>query len=264
MGHKEAQQVLDHCDYGSAKKFLLYRVAELVNPHNGYKYWQRPANAGAEVGLDPRTVSKYMNLFAKDGWLEKTKEGGGRSNPSEYRWAETAPPIAVSDTATPGAQTATQGAQTATPMPKKPTTPSLLEEQELNEEKDPAIGQADQLCEELAEYIERSGVNRPTITKAWRADMERMIRIDQIEPSRIQACMHWIFRGAGDWWIPNIRSPKKLRQQYPQLLLQARRQKANGMSKSARAVQSLAPPAPDVGKPAQLTAADFAELPSGN
>jgi len=103
MSHKEAQQVLDHAVYRGGKLFLLYRVANLVNSHNGFEYWQRPQIVADELRMTPGTVRKYMSAFVDDGWFGVIEHGGGRGKSTRYVWTftptDTAPVGAVSETA---------------------------------------------------------------------------------------------------------------------------------------------------------------------
>lgn len=120
MGHREAQQVLDsdHCT-GKLQRFALYRVAEIVNPHSNWEYWQKPAPLADELGVAEGSVRKWMADFVAAGWLIVIEQGGGRGNPTRYRWvgppSDTASPIAVSDPETAAGVTETD-ADTASPI----------------------------------------------------------------------------------------------------------------------------------------------------
>lgn len=53
----------------------------------------------------------------------------------------------------------------------------------------------------------------------WHQEIERMIRIDKRDPKKIKAMIEWIHKDP--FWSSNILSPKKLREQYDQIELQA-------------------------------------------
>lgn len=96
------------------------------------------------------------------------------------------------------------------------------------------------LCQTLADHMVRHGCKQPNITATWVTDMRRLIDLDEVSPAQIDRCLAWIFEGPGDWWIPNIASPRKLRSKYEQLRLQAKRQQVTAVSKSGAAAQEAA------------------------
>ena len=97
------------------------------------------------------------------------------------------------------------------------------------------------LCEYLADAIVETGVagtKRPNVTRAWVAEMERMIRLDGRDPDHVRRAIEWAHRGPGSvgngngWagWGAVVRSPSKLRAKYDQMAQQAeaRRRGSNG------------------------------------
>lgn len=97
------------------------------------------------------------------------------------------------------------------------------------------------LCEYLADVIVETGVSgtkRPNVTRAWVAEMERMIRLDGRDPDHVRRAIEWAHRGPGShgngngWagWGAVVRSPAKLRAKYDQMAQQAeaRRRGSNG------------------------------------
>lgn len=57
--------------------------------------------------------------------------------------------------------------------------------------------------------------------KKWAQEIDRMIRIDKRDPKKIRAMIDWIHRDS--FWSTTILSTKKLREQYDQIELQAKR-----------------------------------------
>ena len=55
--------------------------------------------------------------------------------------------------------------------------------------------------------------------KLWAKEIERLIRLDQREPEKIEKVIRWC-KSPGNFWFPNIMSGKKLREKYPTLLAQ--------------------------------------------
>lgn len=97
---------------------------------------------------------------------------------------------------------------------------------------------ARQLCEEFVEHRRRlSPDSKPLrITKAWVADMDRMLRLDgppaedgtltPLAPERIRAAMAWLETSDGAFWANQIRSVPKLRAELPRLRDEAKRRAA--------------------------------------
>jgi hypothetical protein len=185
MGHKEAQQVLDDAEYAGLKLFLLYRVAEVVNPHHDFEYWQRPEVAARELNSQPGTIRKYMSSFVDDGWLVVLEAGGGRGKNTRYGWVyETATPVAVyeavQETATGVQETATGVQETATGVQETATgvrSHYLLEKKE----------------EEGEERTKHAGVSRSYSDSfdAFWADYQR-------KGNKFKTAQHWSKLSAAD------------------------------------------------------------------
>ena len=70
--------------------------------------------------------------------------------------------------------------------------------------------------------MEGYGVKRPTITKAWVDDMDRMLRLDERDPDKAERVIRWLFSDADEvcsFWSTNVHSPKKLRSQWDKMQL---------------------------------------------
>ncbi len=59
--------------------------------------------------------------------------------------------------------------------------------------------------------------------ESWIADIEKCIRIDGRDLERLSRCIGWIYTPAGEFWRANVLSGKKLRANYDQMELQAKR-----------------------------------------
>jgi len=53
----------------------------------------------------------------------------------------------------------------------------------------------------------------------WAADIEKLLRLDSREASEVERVIRWC-KTPGNFWFSNIMSGKKLREKYPQLLIQ--------------------------------------------
>jgi hypothetical protein len=89
------------------------------------------------------------------------------------------------------------------------------------------------------------GSKRPTVTDdGWVVDMERMLRIDGRSAEQVANAMRWIFEEPdGEFWIANIRSPKKLRAQFDRLRADAmRKRKSRKETPGETAMRVMAEP----------------------
>ena len=83
----------------------------------------------------------------------------------------------------------------------------------------------DQVCEHLADWIEKNGSRRrPEITDRWRTAARLMITSDGWTVAEIMGVIDWCQRD--DFWRANILSTPKLREKYNALRLQAERAKS--------------------------------------
>lgn len=91
------------------------------------------------------------------------------------------------------------------------------------------------LCNHLADAIALDG-KRPTVTKAWVVEMQRIIDLDHHPADEVLRVINWLANGQDGvavFWRPNIRSPQKLRQKWDQMAGQFR-------AHTARRPESLA------------------------
>lgn len=92
-----------------------------------------------------------------------------------------------------------------------------------------------ELCDLLADLVERNGSKRPSITKRWHDACRLMIDVDGREPAKIRRAIEWC--QADEFWRPNIMSMSKLREKYDQLALAAQRTVAKPGAPTASAVR---------------------------
>lgn len=92
----------------------------------------------------------------------------------------------------------------------------------------------------LADLIMENGSKRPTITKAWRSDMELLLRVDERNFTEAYALISWSQKH--EFWRSNIFSPAKFRKQYDTLRLQSQAEispKRTGAEKNAEKTKEL-------------------------
>lgn len=76
------------------------------------------------------------------------------------------------------------------------------------------------LCHLLAGSIEARGSKRPAVTDTWVRDMDRMLRLDDRDPVKVERMIRFLEAGATDtarFWQSNVRSPATLRARYDQI-----------------------------------------------
>jgi hypothetical protein len=79
---------------------------------------------------------------------------------------------------------------------------------------------AERLCHLLADCIGQRGSKRPTVTKRWLTDMDRLLRLDGREPNEVERVVRWLDSARDDiaaFWQPNVRSPGTLRAKWDQM-----------------------------------------------
>jgi hypothetical protein len=91
------------------------------------------------------------------------------------------------------------------------------------------LTEAERLCITMADAIAAwSNDKRPTVTKAWVTDMDRLMRLDGRDPQQIVRVIQWLYSSpdsVATFWAPNIQSPKKLRAQWIKMAMQYERLK---------------------------------------
>lgn len=87
--------------------------------------------------------------------------------------------------------------------------------------KGPSVDALD-LCELLAELVERNTGRRPAITREWTSSADRLLSVDLRPLPEATRLLQW--SQDDDFWSTNILSMPKFRKQYDQLRLKATRQ----------------------------------------
>ena len=71
------------------------------------------------------------------------------------------------------------------------------------------------LCDLLADLIAEAGDKRPTVTKDWKVECERLLRIDGASVQQVQYAIRWTQGDA--FWRRNVLSMPKLRKQWTRI-----------------------------------------------
>lgn len=99
----------------------------------------------------------------------------------------------------------------------------------------PLWDEAVRLCDLLADSIVATGdatTKRPTATKAWVTEMERLLRLDGKEADHVERAIAWAHQDS--FWSTNILSPQALRRGWEKMVRQAARQRDIDLAHSAR------------------------------
>ena len=98
------------------------------------------------------------------------------------------------------------------------------------------------LCDHLADLIRKNGNRVGRVGTEWHQAMDRLIRIDGYTPEQIRQVIDWC--QADEFWQGNIRSAKKLRQQFDALktrmLNERNRPRSTGNRSTDRLVAGIA------------------------
>jgi hypothetical protein len=217
-----------------ALRAVLVAVADAANRDGEHAH---PGTAAICDGAlySRRQVQKLIGELVAEGWLVVEEAGGGRGMATVYG--------VPMDTAARHAWRAQKRVSPVHPLPVGNSALSVTETAHSDTVKGALSGEtahsrvhpngvstvateptdARRLAELLADLIEANGATRPTVTDEWVACIDRMIRLDRRTPGQIENAIRW---AQGDeFWRANILSPRKLREQYERLRLNAMRQR---------------------------------------
>lgn len=210
-------------------KLVLLALAD----HAGEDFTCFPSTGrlSEKTGLAVRTIRKYIDDLVAGGLVAKSdrvRRADGTLSVWRYR-LDHCPPDA-SGTPMPVAPEC-RTSDTGVPPP---VTSGLRAEPSIepSTNRQPRVSHVDEhieeLCNMLANSIEGRGSKRPTVTEAWRNDMDRLVRIDGRDPVDVAKVIRWLDAGEDDvaaFWRPNIRSAKKLRSQWDRMREQYERER---------------------------------------
>lgn len=113
---------------------------------------------------------------------------------------------------------------------------SMKKERLNNESSAPAASvEVMHLCQLLSDRMVQNGCKKPTITKAWTSEMDRLLRLDGRTYEEVEWMIEWC--QSDNFWRANVLSPKKLRSNFDNMRLQSKR--ARPGRRSDRALELL-------------------------
>lgn len=142
---------------------------------------------------------------------------------------------------------AVEGPVSGAPEKRAPRNPSTKNTSSLEDQETSSSGAASdprpeviELCNYLADAIERNGSRRPVIGKRWFDACRLMLDTDKREPEKVRRAIDW--SQADPFWRSNILSMPKLREKYDQLRLAALRQAEEPKDKPQPVRAYVSPP----------------------
>jgi hypothetical protein len=202
-----------------------------------------------EAGLSRSTVAKHLSDLERDGWVVRarpsTAEALGSWERTRYQLQVPASEASADAelvrepdeaSATPALPSAGDGLplvretdppsagdghrdisltdkEQITPLPSTPAPKTTIAVPERLD--------VERICKHLADRIEANGSARPTITKAWRDAGRLLLDRDGKTVDQVLRAIDWCQND--EFWRANILSMPKLRKQYHQLRLHAKR-----------------------------------------
>lgn len=217
-------------------------LASYADSATGGSAFPSQTTLAERLNITDRAIRKNLASLEESGWIRKTRRGGragDRGFTSVY--VITIP----TGTGVPTGTMVPDGTEVPTGTRVPPPTgtnespnrnfscsqpePQVPTNQPVKNQpvKDPPSPKASEeprpevtaLCEKLADYIERNGSRRPTITKAWVSSARLLIDNDKREPQEVHRIIEWCQQDS--FWKTNILSMPKLRDKYDQLRLKA-------------------------------------------
>ena len=234
------QYVLELRDINPTKKFVAYRVAEIVNDQHDHDLWINPTNLAREIGIDRSGVSKYLNEMVDAGMMEKIEEGRGSGSVSRYRF--TACNHLHQEVCTHAhidGEVCTHAHISVHPCTHAPITnlSKNIKDLDLLSETAEAVPDPDpidvDLCQHLADRYEQTHGTKLKQSTAWLNDM-RLLRERgptcwdkpaPLDPDKIRRLANWALDD--EFWSGNIRSPGALRKHWEKLRTSANSQRTS-------------------------------------
>ncbi len=251
MSAEATGYVYRHSPFRGAMFGVHLAIADSVNDQYGNTFWLAKTKLAAKARMTENSAKTALDALVNGGFLEVLEESVGRY-PSKFRFLFPEVEVVYESrhTSTPqplggskrgfkqGARQPNPPTSGAQPPKMEPIFDAYKEGSQVDPKSrassssvndaltlvrdHPETGpEAVRLCELLADLIEANGTKRPNVTKTWLTACERLIRIDERTPERIERAIRWC--QADPFWRSNILSMPKLRDHYPALRLQALR-----------------------------------------
>lgn len=225
--------VWEHSRAEPTDRLVLLAIADAANDH-GAEAYPSMATLTKKTRLAERSVQRAIKRLSDLGELVVKPNAGPRGT-NRYRitmtpGAESPPPQShprPKDTPS-GGRGATESpdprhSDTGTPVTVTPEPSSTHPEpsEEPSSSEPASRPDVEAICLHLADWIERNGSKRPTITKAWRDAARLMLDRDDRTAEQVMRAIDWCQQD--EFWRANVLSMPTLRKQYDRLRLAAQR-----------------------------------------
>ena len=220
-------------------KLVLVCLADHAG-HDGIA-WPGTSRLGEMTGLSSRTIRRWLDEFEAVGLISRVRRRrkDGTLGTYEYQLVQRTPvstgherPVDAGDN---DKRTSVSGSPADMHVRAEPPVTEPPVEPECQASPD-----ATRLADMFADLLAERGARRPTVTKAWIVEMDRLMRIDGRSSDEVERVLRWLCNGndeVASFWRPNVRSPEKLRMKWDQMKEQvvARRAK-RGVSSTLSAL----------------------------
>lgn len=224
---------------GSASRAIVLQTLWFARDREDDTTTMTLAEVAERTGLSTRTVERATVWLRQAGVLTRAKVGAfdhtsvwavapsvlailTGSNPPN---GETEPDKVADSDSDKVAESSSKNDEN-----KTPTGSNLRAVQE------PVREDVERLCTHLADRVERNGSKRPTITRAWRDAARLMLDRDDRTEDQVHRAID--FCQDDPFWMANVLSMPKLRQQYDRLRLLAQQRQGSSRDRQAGATGS--------------------------
>ena len=231
MSGKTSGWVYDYSPFTGATFQVHAAIGDSANDQYGYDIWMRISTLAAKARVSEASAHRAITQLlgdpaeGKPAFIEELYVGRTSvTDPKARRFRMLMPdvPLVWAPEVSHPERVALSPRQSAlSPRASSSVTVSEPEVTQGRTQVDPkGNGEPQRLAHLLADSIAERGCKRPTVTKAWVTEMDRLIRIDGRSPERVERAIIWLATGTDQvagFWRANIRSPAKLRQKYDQI-----------------------------------------------
>lgn len=204
--------VLDHSKAKLADRLVLLSIANHANATGGDAFPSQ-ATIAKEAGITARQVTRCTARLRDLGELDWVK-GGSQYGTNLYEMvAMGTDNMSVPDVVDVGRGTDIHDIKAAGNVGRtvlRTNRPSIRPN--ATDDFSEAV---QRLCSTMADLVAEGGDPKPTVSRRWLEECDRLIRIDGREPQLIEDVMRWAM--ADDFWSGNILSMPKLRKQFTTL-----------------------------------------------
>lgn len=207
----------------------VYGVLRDFADQRSNECWPSHRSIAERSGISVRKVREVLTTLRAAGWVTWNQRTVGTGSLTSNVYRVHGSPAPLLHDVQQGRQDMQQGVVHEVPevlheVPRELVTNELALNEELRTSQpsrdDNPTPEVAHLVTVMSESLTRLGVKHKP-TKEWARTFRLMIDVDERSPAQIEGAIRWAH--ADDFWSSNIHSPRKLRQQFDQLRIQASR-----------------------------------------